>query len=113
MSQTRLAPFALLVAITACQKAEPVPRASEPAMASSAVNPDAAVVVYLCADGQRIQAGYPSPDTAVITVKGRPYTLDRAVSADGVRYVGYGLQWWTKGMNKAALSVLKPGEVVA
>lgn len=77
------------------------------------MNPDAGVRTYACADGRTVQAGYPDRDTAVVDVGGHAYPLKAAVAADGVRYVGFGLQWWTKGMNEARLSRLKDGETVA
>jgi hypothetical protein len=60
-----------------------------------------------------VEAGYPDRDTAVVTLGGHAYTLKAAVAASGVRYVGLGLQWWTKGTSEARLSRLKPGEDVA
>jgi membrane-bound inhibitor of C-type lysozyme len=83
-----------------------------PAVAE-AVNPPATVRTYRCADGQTITAGYVGQDTAVLTYKDRSYSLKLARSASGARYTGFGLQWWTKGANEAALAVLKPGEAVA
>ena len=51
----------------------------------------------------------PDPNTAVIRYKGKVHILKTAPSADGARYVGDGLQWWTKGMSLGMLSVLKRG----
>jgi len=73
------------------------------------VNPDAQITRYGCVDGQAITAGYPDSRTAVVTYKDHAYTLKLAPSADGARYTGYGLQWWTKGPH-ATISALKPGE---
>jgi membrane-bound inhibitor of C-type lysozyme len=77
------------------------------------VNADPRVRTYRCLDGTTVEAGYPDPQTAVVTVGGHAYTLKAAPAASGVRYVGFGLQWWTKGMTEARLSHLKPGEDVA
>jgi membrane-bound inhibitor of C-type lysozyme len=83
-----------------------------PAVAPGPVNPDVRVVDYTCADGQRITAGYPDRETAIVTYKGHAYTLKQAASASGARYTGYGLQWWEKGP-QASIAALKPGEDIA
>jgi membrane-bound inhibitor of C-type lysozyme len=94
------------------------PRAAAPpaptptSTAPGPVNPDPRVRIYVCDDGQRVEAGYPSRDTAVVRYKDHAYTLGATVAADGVRYVGFGLQWWTKG-DEATLALLKRGETVA
>jgi membrane-bound inhibitor of C-type lysozyme len=94
----------------------PAPAAA-PEVAAAApgqpVNPTAEVIEYLCVDGQRVKAAYPDKATAVVDYKGHAYTLKAAVAASGVRYTGYGLQWWTKGLHTATLAPLKDGETVA
>jgi membrane-bound inhibitor of C-type lysozyme len=118
MKPLRILAWAALPALVACSRpaaesqAAPAPRASA-ASAGQAVNPPANVATYICADGQTIEAGYPDRDTAVVTYKGHAYTLKSATAASGARYVGYGLQWWTRGMTQATLSTLKPGETIA
>jgi len=88
-----------------------VPSAAPPA-AQGPVNPDAGVTAYACIDGQTITAGYPDVQTAVVTYRDHAYTLKLARSADGARYTGYGLQWWTRGAH-ATIAHLKPGEEIA
>jgi membrane-bound inhibitor of C-type lysozyme len=68
---------------------------------------------YVCSDGQKIVATYPDPRTAVVTLQGHTHAMTTAPSADGVRYVGDGWQWWTKGMTQGTLAQLKPGEQIA
>lgn len=68
---------------------------------------------YHCEDGRSVQAGYPDPDTAVLTFDGHAHRLHVARSADGARYVGKHWQWWTKGMHDADLAPLEPGESYA
>ncbi|MGA0607076.1 MliC family protein [Phenylobacterium sp. VNQ135] len=100
-------------ALAACQRpAEPAAAPAAAPPASTAVNADPKVTLYTCEDGRRIEAGYPDAQTAMVKVDGRPYPLKIAVSGSGARYVGYGLQWWTKGPD-AMLASLKPGEEVA
>lgn len=106
--------FVLCLALAGCeQAATPSPSAARPPSSAGPVNADPGVRTYTCADGQTVEAGYPDSSTAVVTVGGHAYTLKSALSADGVRYVGMGLQWWTKGMQQARLSRLKDGETVA
>jgi len=106
--------FVLCLALAGCeQAATPSMSAARPPSPGGPVNPDPGVRTYVCADGRTVQAGYPDSRTAVIDVGGHAYTLKSAVSADGVRYVGFGLQWWTKGLQQARLSRLKEGEMVA
>jgi membrane-bound inhibitor of C-type lysozyme len=81
--------------------------------AAGAVNPPANVTLYRCADGQTVEAGYPDPQVAVLKLRDHSYTLGRVRSASGVRFVGYGVQWWTRGRTQARLARLKPGETLA
>ena len=103
----------LLLALGACERPPTPAVAGPPASAVAAVNPDPGVRTYACADGQTLQAGYPDRDTAVVDVGGHAYTLKAQGAASGVRYAGFGLQWWTKGLQEARLSRLKDGEAVA
>ena len=109
--------LAALMALAACEKPAPPPAASpEPApaaLAAGPVNPTVAVTTYACAGGQSLQAAYPDSETAIVTWKGHAYALKLARSASGARYTGYGLQWWTKGLNRGTISTLKAGEEVA
>jgi membrane-bound inhibitor of C-type lysozyme len=95
-----------------CQPDETPPKAAPVAAASTPVNPGPRVTLYTCEDGQQVEAGYPDAESAVVKVRGRPYPLKIAISGSGARYVGYGIQWWTKGA-EATLSELKAGEQVA
>lgn len=70
-------------------------------------------VSYTCADGRTVQAIYPDPHTAVLTLDGQTSHLHTAVSADGARYVGDHWQWWTKGMREGQLAPLERGETIA
>ncbi len=73
----------------------------------------AKMLSYTCDDGRTVQAVYPDPDTAVLTVDRQTHRLHITLSADGARYVGDRWQWWTKGMHQAWLAMLKPGEEYA
>lgn len=52
---------------------------------------------YDCDSGETVAAIYPNTDSATIEYQGRVYKMNIAVSASGARYVGEGLEWWTKG----------------
>jgi membrane-bound inhibitor of C-type lysozyme len=86
--------------LAACAEAAPAP-------------PAGASTTYLCTDGRKVVASYPDTRTAVVTLRGQTHTLTAALSADGVRYVGDGWQWWTKGTTEGTLAQLKPEEQVA
>lgn len=58
---------------------------------------DASAQQYQCDSGETVAAIYPTDDSATINYQGRVYTMNIAVSASGARYVGEGLEWWTKG----------------
>lgn len=76
--------MAVATAVGACVH---VPPASEPGFRAT----------YRCESGRRIQAWYPSDGAAVVVHGGRTLRMTLAVSASGARYVGGGLEWWTKG----------------
>lgn len=108
--------LASLLALAGCGRAaapvKPGPSAPPPA-ATGPVAADPHVTTYACADGRRVTAGYPDRDTAVLTIGDHSYSLKHAMSADGARYTGFGLQWWTRGMSDGRLSTLRPGEDIA
>ena len=93
------------------------PSPSEVAAAAIPPLPDA--VTYLCADGQVVRAEYPDSDepmggnSARLTIDGQSVRMVQGVSASGVRYIGGGLQWWTRGLQTATLAPLAPGESIA
>jgi membrane-bound inhibitor of C-type lysozyme len=104
-----------LLALSACSdpKAPASTAGSPPSPATAAPGTGAEVLVYHCADGETVRASYPTSDTAVVEFAGRSRTLKTAASASGARYVGDGLQWWTKGLTEGVVSPLAAGEDVA
>lgn len=52
---------------------------------------------YLCESGERISVSYPDTDSAHVQYRGTKHVMRNAVSGSGSRYVGDGLEWWTKG----------------
>jgi membrane-bound inhibitor of C-type lysozyme len=103
--------------LTACSREQPpAPAPAKASVAPATASPVAAdpkLTTYACADGRTVRAGYPDRETAVLTVGDHTYTLKIALSASGARYTGYGLQWWTKGLEEGRLAPLRPGEEVA
>jgi membrane-bound inhibitor of C-type lysozyme len=108
-----VAPAAILApaALFACSRAPAPPAGPAPAAAVAPAGP-VSTAVYACADGRTLSAAY-DRQSAVLQLEGRTHRLTTAVSASGARYVGDGLQWWTKGLDDGRLSTLKPGEQVA
>lgn len=97
-----LAPMAL----AACSRPAAAPSEPEPSTAT------VAWITYACEDGRTVKAEYPDSGTAHVQVDGETYALKVAVSGSGARYVGDGLQWWTKGA-EGMLAPLKDGEKIA
>ena len=114
---SRLPPHAALLltgllAVTACSEKKTPPTAERsPPPATSGTG--AEVLIYACGDGQALRASYPDSQTAVVEYQGRSRVMKTAPAADGVRYVGDGLQWWTQGMTRGAVAPLAAGEDVA
>jgi membrane-bound inhibitor of C-type lysozyme len=90
--------------------AQPSPAA--PAAAAAAAPAGATRAAYDCDDGRLVRAAYLGP-RAWLEVDGRSYAMTTALSGSGARYVGEGLQWWTRGMDQGRLSRLAPGETIA
>lgn len=107
-----------VLALSACDQnkteaPKPAPTPDALAKTPGAADPAGRTIAYACADGQALKARYPDDKTAVVEYGGQTRTLTVAVSASGARYVGEGLQWWTKGMTEGRVTPLKPGETVA
>lgn len=119
---TRVAVLSTLIAIAGCTRPAAAPAAAAPeggpavAAVADAAAVDAPLAAdwrtYACADGRTIQAQYPDRSTAVLKQGDTEIRLTIAASASGARYVGEGLQWWTKGQ-AGTLAPLKPGEDIA
>lgn len=77
------------------------------------VRPDAPGTTYHCENGRVVQASYVDTEHARLVIDGTSHLLTIAISGSGARYVGEGWQWWTKGMRKAWLAPLQPGETIA
>ncbi len=66
-----------------------------------------------CDNGQQFKIAYTGTTAedsqAIIYSKNKLYLLKIAISASGSRYIGEGMQWWSKG-DYGFLSKLKPNE---
>ena len=74
--------------------------------AANAVQPTADAWVYHCQSGNEIVARFRSDDTATVQYAGRSYPMRHARSADGARYAGDGLEWWSRGSHIGAPGTL-------
>lgn len=87
--------FASILLISACTGTPQ--NTSGAQMPVAAPSSTASVHNYRCESGQTMAATYPSTDSATVQYKGSKYAMQIAVSGSGARYVGGGLEWWTKG----------------
>jgi len=99
------------------------------AVAGAGIPPRQGFLTYLCANGQVVQAQYEDraggsedgveaalsagPSGAFVTIDGRGIRMLQGASANGVRYIGGGYQWWTRGLQTANLAPLGPNESTA
>ena len=99
-------------------------------VAAAGIPPRQNFLTYLCANGQVVQAEYEdragnsgdrSDSTsmsniqsgAFVYIDGRGIRMLQGASANGVRYIGGGYQWWTRGLQTANLAPLGPNESTA
>lgn len=61
---------------------------------------------YACDSGETVAAAYPSTDSARVDYQGTTYSMTIARSGSGARYVGDGLEWWTKGSGSGSHGTL-------
>lgn len=61
---------------------------------------------YRCESGETIVAAYPTSNSARVQYRDSSYSMQIAVSASGARYVGGGLEWWTKGAGPGSEGML-------
>jgi len=131
-----LVPLAAVGLLAACEEmatgaAPPVPGSSigapgPNAVAAAGIPPRQDFVTYLCANGQVVQAQYENSDSdagnaimsvgqsgAYLYIDGQGVRMLQGVSANGVRYIGGGYQWWTRGLQTANLAPLGPNESTA
>jgi membrane-bound inhibitor of C-type lysozyme len=74
---------------------------------------------YRCESGATVAAVYLSTDSATVRYGLASYKMRIAISGSGARYVGDGLEWWTKGVGVGAPGTLfrhladgAPGEII-
>lgn len=93
--------LALFVVVAACGRSVP----GDDSTAERVAEP-VSRMTYQCASGGTVQASYPSDSTAVVEYEGQALEMTIAISASGARYVGGGLEWWTKGSGPGAEGTL-------
>jgi membrane-bound inhibitor of C-type lysozyme len=107
--RTPLRPLAgplALVLLAGCSKPPPSPQEN----VAAAEGPHR--YAYVCEDGRILSIGYPDRSTADVRVGNDSHRMKVAISGSGARYVGDGLQWWSKG-DEGFLARLAPGEEIA
>lgn len=82
-----------------------------PAPAATAA--EAPGLVYRCADGTTVEARYIGADRAMVRFMGRAMMMTAGPAAGGVRYVGGGWQWWTRGLHDGMIAPVRPGAAIA
>ncbi|GAA0642361.1 MliC family protein [Brevundimonas lenta] len=115
----RLIVLAAAATLAACQPAAapaepapveaPVATTSPPAPAPTPAPTPAGPVTYTCDNGKTLVATYTGENASVV-YDGKTHAMTTVISADGARYQGDGLQWWTKGMTEGMVAPLPPGE---
>jgi membrane-bound inhibitor of C-type lysozyme len=98
---TRITFLFVIVALTGCTHFS---RSSAP-FAGKAADTDSPIA-YQCESGQTINATYHSYTAAVVRYEGRGREMVVAISGSGARYVGGGLEWWTKGVGQGSPGTL-------
>ncbi|MDO6461414.1 MliC family protein [Granulosicoccaceae sp. 1_MG-2023] len=96
--------FASLLMLGACAPLSDT--ADETGAAAAAHTSDSAAHEYLCGSGELIRASYIDDEQARISYNGDTYDMRIALSASGARYVGDGLEWWSKGSGEGAEGLL-------
>ena len=85
--------------------------ATAPAIAAVAV--EGPGLIYRCDDGTAVEARYIGADRALVRFMGRTMMMEAGPAASGVRYVGGGWQWWTRGMREGLIAPVRPGLAMA
>jgi membrane-bound inhibitor of C-type lysozyme len=95
------------VAIAAVAAALAGCTAPAPPTAANAEQPAGDAWVYRCTSGETVEARYRRSDDALtVRYAGRVVLMHHAISADGARYAGAGLEWWSRGSNIGAPGTL-------
>ena len=67
---------------------------------------NAGFISYQCESGRGVQAIYRSGTTALVRYANTTHEMPLAISASGARYIGGGLEWWTKGSGPGSAGTL-------
>ena len=62
--------------------------------------------LYRCDSGNIITVTYPTTESATIDYKGEVIAMQIGVSGSGSRYIGGGLEWWSKNLGTRTEGVL-------
>ena len=75
-------------------------------------HPHEPAAVLHCENGETVEVGY-AGDLALVTYKNRTHRMRTALSGSGARYVGEGLEWWTRGFEEGTIAPVREGEEAA
>ena len=78
---------------------------------STVLHPHQPAPVLHCENGETVEASY-ADDIAIVRYKNRKHVMRSVISGSGARYVGDGMQWWTKGFEEGTIAPIRPGEDV-
>lgn len=92
---------ASILFVTACATSQPQD------VQTAAPSPATPVTYnYACDSGETVATAYPSTGSARVDYQNTTYSMQVAVSGSGARYVGDGLEWWTKGSGSGSQGTL-------
>ncbi|MDN5941132.1 MAG: MliC family protein [Nitrospira sp.] len=108
MKSTIAPAFASVLLISSCSNAPQEQASTQPVPSTAASVQTSAPTTYSyrCESGETVNATYPSTDAAIIQYKGQSHEMLIAISGSGSRYIGGGLEWWTKGSGAGASGAL-------
>ena len=64
--------------------------------------------VLHCENGETVEARY-AGDMAIVIYKNRKHTMRTVISGSGARYIGDGMEWWSKGFEEGTIAPVPPG----
>ncbi|MBN9133852.1 MAG: MliC family protein [Nitrosospira multiformis] len=67
---------------------------------------DEKIISYRCESGYDVDVIYRSVTTAIVRYAGKSHEMTIGISASGARYIGGGLEWWTKGTGPGSTGTL-------
>ncbi|MCR5880500.1 MliC family protein [Phenylobacterium sp. J367] len=92
----RAGPSTLLILAAALAGCTTVTHPTEPAS------------VLHCENGETVEVRY-AGDMALVVYKNRKHTMRTVISGSGARYIGDGMEWWSKGFEEGMIAPVAHG----